>query len=456
MQRLVKADADLHFYVLVPSARMQNWKAVLSHSQITLIPLDLQPRLHGGDFQFNPQELYRRFDFKRYDVDILFLNQPETAPAFLQFFNRQTFHNIPAVSYVHWFDIRRPSTPKQRLHLPALLAGLTGMMVSSAVGCNSSYGRSQILKQAAPWFKTEAIEDLSDRIKILPPPVDIGHLRPRRVKSSRRHVQIVVNHRLLKYTGVRSLLTNVFPELWNSRKNFRVAVTNPSCVRLPGTITEAPWLIMKTLDRPKYIRLLWESDIVVAPHRSTHWSISTLEAICADCVPLMNRESFFLEMFEPIFAVLPERARKHVSTHWFYYRGNVVGRLSSLIENLEEERTLARLVGRYARQVYGWDAWIDVWLRLFREAETNTPVMAARNPSMVKIMNLLYRNGSARKDEILRTLRWSPKQRALSWTCFRKLLRSVAPDDSRKAEVIFELPGDNIQLLLAKNKVFSG
>jgi glycosyltransferase involved in cell wall biosynthesis len=402
-----------------------------------------------GRLQFNPQELYRRFDFKKYDVDILFLNQPETAPAFLQFFNRQMFHNVPAVSYVHWFDIRRPSTPKQRLHLPALLAGLSGMIVSSAVGCNSSHGRSQILKQAAHWFKPEAIDDLRGRMRILPPPVDARQLRPRTAKPPRRLVQILVNHRLLKYTGVRNLLTNVFPQLWNSRRDFRVVATNPSRVRLPGTITDAPWLTMKTLDRPKYVRLLWQSDIVVAPHRSTHWSVSTLEAICADCVPLMNSESFFREMFEPILRALPTSSRDHVLKRWFYFRGNVVNRLNGLIENIEEERKLARLVGRHARRAYDWDTWTDAWLLLFREAEANIPVMAERNPSMLKIINLLH-NGPVCKDEILRTLRWSPKQRALSWTCFRKLLRAIAPDDSGRPEVVFKLPHDDVPLVRKK------
>src|SRR5262245_7019332 len=110
---LVAKSSDLHFYVLIPERHAAIWAAALDHPQITPVSLPLQPRLHGGDFQFDPLELYSRFDFRRFDVDILFLNQPETAPAYLHFFNRQTFHNVPCVSYLHWFDTRRPSTPKQ-------------------------------------------------------------------------------------------------------------------------------------------------------------------------------------------------------------------------------------------------------------------------------------------------------------------------------------------------------
>jgi hypothetical protein len=119
LQALVRLDPDFHFYVLIPEQHEAEWAKALSHSRITPVALAIAPRLHGGDFQFCPVRLSKCFDFRRFDVDVLFLNQPETAPALLQFFNRQTFHNVPAVSYIHWFDTRRPSTPKETLHQPA-------------------------------------------------------------------------------------------------------------------------------------------------------------------------------------------------------------------------------------------------------------------------------------------------------------------------------------------------
>jgi len=125
LRSLVRLDPGFHFYVLVPEQHKATWTAVLLHPRITPIPMSIEPRLHGGDFQFCPVRLSQSFDFRRFDVDVLFLNQPETAPALLQFLNRQTFHCVPAVSYVHWFDTRRPSTPKEKLHHPALLGALS-------------------------------------------------------------------------------------------------------------------------------------------------------------------------------------------------------------------------------------------------------------------------------------------------------------------------------------------
>ena len=436
---LVKSDADLHFYLLIPERVARAWSSKLSHPRITMIPFPLLPRLHGGDFQFDPAALYERFDFRRYDVDVLFLNQPETVPAFLQFFNRQTFHNIPAVSYVHWFDTRRPSTPKQEHHRPALLAALSGMAVSTAVGCNSIFGRDRILDQADKWFKPEVVADLRQRLVILPPGIDVPELLKNKVARPRRRKQILVNHRLLKYTGVRSLLSEALPELWSQRQDFQVHVTNPTRVRLPGSLTKAPWLNVETLARNAYVETLWRSDIVVSPHRATYWSISTLEAICADTVPLMNKESFFPELMEPLLDTVSPAKRRHIELQWFYFRGNLVRRLCDLLDNIENERELAREVGRRARAAYGWRAWTDRWREVFYAAERRTPAISERNPSMQRIVQMLRSDGPLPKEEILRRLSWAPKQRALAWSSFRKYLRIAAPDDPTREDVVFDM-----------------
>jgi hypothetical protein len=440
---LVANDPEMHFYVLVPQTHVQIWSAALIHPRVTPIPIPMLPRLHGGDFHFDPAELYRRFDFRRYDVDVLFLNQPELVPAFLQFFNRQTFHNVPAVSYVHWFDTRRPSTPKQVHHRPALLAALSGMCMSATVGCNSVYGRERILAQASEWFNAESLAQLARRLVVLPPGVDVPELLKARRPRSAGPLRLLINHRLLKYTGVRGLIADALPQLWTERQDFEVHATNPSQVRLPGTLTQVRWLRVETLTRQRYLETLWNSDIVVAPHRATHWSMSTIEAICAERVVLMNKESFFHEMMRPLLAGLAAEKRRHIEERWFYFRGNLVARLSQLLDNIDEERQLGRDLGQRARQIYDWRCWNSRWCELLYAADSLTPKMSERNPSMQKILRMLQREGPLPKEEILRRLRWAPKQRTLAWTSFRKQLRDVAPDDSSQPNVVFKLPNSH-------------
>lgn len=437
LQALVRLEEDFHFYVLVPDRHREVWAAALQHQRITPIPMALEPRLHGGDFQFSPAELLQNFDCRRFDVDVLFLNQLETANAFLQFFNRLTFHNLPAISYVHWFDTRRPSTPKDTMHQPALIAALGGMVASSSVGCNSAFGREQIVSQGRKWFREEVINDLEKRMTLLPPGVDVAAIEGARVGSTRDGVRrILVNHRLLKYTGVRTLLTDTFPRLWRQRTDFSVHVTNPTRVRLPSQITNAPWLRVQTLDRAEYLRQLWKSDIVVAPHRSCHWSMSTLEAICAECVPLMNQESFFPEMLRPL---LDDEISEHVKDRWMYFRGRLIPRLHELLDNLGAEKRVARTVALRARQTYSWDALAPQWRDLFREHESRIPVMSDDNPSMRRISAHLLQVQQASKEEILRLLKWAPKQRALSWTAFRHSLKQITHEDATNPEAIFKM-----------------
>ena len=437
---LVELDSTFHFYVLVPSRSECVWASALSHPRITPIPMPIERRLHGGDFQFCPSKLYENFDMRRYDVDLLFLNQPETVPAFFNFFNRQTFHNVPVVSYVHWFDRRRPSTPKETLHLPALLGALAGMFSSASVGCNSMSARDQILSEASRWFHDDAINDLTERIQVLPPGVNSEEIEEARCNKRRRGIpQILVNHRVLKYTGVRSLLTERFPKLWEQRRDFSVFFTNPTRVRLPATMTEASWLKMQTLPRAKYLNEIWKSDIVVAPHRACHWSISTVEAICAECIPLMNRESFFPELIEPLLDGLTETDIIHVRKHWFYYRSSFGARLGELIKNLPNEKRLVKKIADRARLIYGWSSLAPLYRKMFIDAEKLIPLMSETNPSMRRILAFIRQKKRASKQEILKHLKWAPKQRAVSWTAFRKCLKLFAHEDASTPEAVFDL-----------------
>src|SRR5262249_52501026 len=98
-----------------------------------------------------------------------------------------------------------------------------------------------------------------------------------------------------------------------------------------------------------------------------------------------------------------------------------------------------RQLAARARLTYGWDALAPVWRELFREAEGRIPIMAEHNPSMRRIVELLAREERGSKVDILKHLRWAPKQRALSWTAFRKRLKLIAREDPSNPDAVFEL-----------------
>jgi glycosyltransferase involved in cell wall biosynthesis len=441
LRELHRAAGDLHFYVLTPEHLLDLARSHLPSSRMTLIPLSIPPRLHGGDFSFNPLQIYERLNLRTHDIDVLFLNQPETAIAFLNYFNRQTFHLVPAVTYVHWFDTRRPSTPKHRTHHPALLGALSGMAASNAVACNSHHGRELILSEARKWFSAKIVNDLEAKLQVLPPPVAGREMvRPPSYRRRMRRTQrlILVNHRLLRYTGVRQLISSTFPKLWRQRKDFHVALTNPTRVRLPRALLDFPWLTHKTLDPSDYPEQLWRADIVVAPHRATHWSISTLEAVCAGCLPICNREGFFPEMFAPVLKRMPRRSVTLFENYCLYYRQTLTGKISQAIDDLDELKAFRTQLARATRAVYDWSAWTPAWLKMFRLAYDSVPAMADSSPTVRWMVSELKKHPSVSKEEFLRAREWGPKTRALSWTAIRKSLRAFSTDDPQLPELIFK------------------
>lgn len=440
---IVSKDNNVHFYVLIPKKHEQVWVSALLHPRIATFAMNLEPRLHGGSFMFDPADLYNNFDFAKYDIDVLFMNQPETAPALLNFLNRQMFHLVPAVSYIHWFDTRLPGTPKKQTHYPALLGVLSGMMVSAIVGVNSKYAETQIIKQSRKWFNDLSVDNLRQKIRIMPPGIDSAEILPilkARKKVARKKVQkILINHRLLNYTGVRNLLTDIFPKLREQREDFSVHATNPSRVILPGSIVNKPWLKVETLSKEQYLKLLGKCDIVVSPHKAAHWSISTLEAICAGCVPLMNKESFFPEMISPVLAEMPVSTRKHITERWFYHRRYLILRLNALMDNIITEKAIALEFAEKAAKVYDWQNVGNAFNTAFYEAAQTIPAMPEMTPSLRKVFSMLLEDGSVSKAEILRRLGWRPKNRTVAWTAFRKNLKKYACECADKSDAVFNL-----------------
>ncbi len=80
------------------------------------------------------------------------------------------------------------------------------------------------------------------------------------------------------------------------------------------------------------------------------------------------------------------------------------------------------------------DAWTGPWLDVFRTAERGIPTMSDRNPSVLRVKDLLGLEGEISKEAILREFAWAPKQRALAWTSLRKSIQMFAPDDASAPE----------------------
>jgi len=439
IQAIINIDENFHFYILIPNKNQDLWKSKLNHTRITLIPINIARRSHGGEFQFAPEEILESFNFRKYEVDCLFLNQPELVNAYVNLFNKLLFHCVPAISYVHWFDTRNVGS-KQNIQNPALLSALTGMITSNVIGVNSAFGKRKIVEESQKWFNYNIANELASKISILPPGIntkEIDMYNEAEIQTQKK--TILINHRLLTYTGVRNLLTNTFPKLWEIRKDFCVLVTNPSKVRLPLKIKNSPWLINCNFSRPEYFRILRSCDIVVSPHKATHWSMSTIEAIYAGCIPLMNKNSFFPELFDPLLEFLDQSEIEHIENICFYSNNNFFQKINYLLDNISIEKQLTQKLRGAIQKTYDWSIIANKWISLFYDLQEKTHEISPTNPSLSKIIDLINLTGSISKQEILRELSWGPQSSTLSWTAFRKRLNKSFFDDSNSSDVIYKI-----------------
>jgi hypothetical protein len=97
-------------------------------------------------------------------IDVLFLNQPELTAAFLDLFNKIHFFDIHSFGYIHWMDWKRADNVKNRWNQPANLNLLTSVLLSAVTGCNSHYGKQQILREAAAGFNSATLERIDSKL----------------------------------------------------------------------------------------------------------------------------------------------------------------------------------------------------------------------------------------------------------------------------------------------------
>ncbi len=436
IEALLRKRTDLFFYIPVAREMLPSL-AQLRQNHVRLIPCDLLARQEGGAYHFNVRELSRLLNLKEVDVDVLFVNQPELTAGLLEFFNKIHFFDIHAFNYIHWMDWKRRDNTKNRWNLPGSLSVLTSILLSTVTGCNSRYGKTKILREAAKWFNPITLAEMEKRLVVLWPGINAREILRARTGKHHPMKTLIFPFRAQRYTGFKSLIETHLANLWERRRDFRVVLTNPSdynyIKRYPQRF---PFVEVRRLDRLAYLRELWMADIVVGCHNgASQWSIAAVEAMAAACVPLLNSECFFPEM---LLEALPPREHAHARERYLYYRVSFSSKLEHLLDNLDEERERAKILGRRIREFYAWETRIPDWLRCFEATDAEGGAILQRTPVIRKIERLLRSNRKCSKALILQHLGWHERSRQISWTKYRRYLRERFGENARSPVVTFE------------------
>jgi len=438
-QELMKAVAtkrqDWFFYLMVPAGLEQEVSASLQGMNVQLIPTTSMSRQQGGSHHLDLHELDSLLDLRRIDVDVVFINQPELTAGLLDFFNKVHFFDVHSFNYIHWMDWQRTDAVKNRWNVPGNLTVLTSILMSEVTGCNSVYGKSRILEEAKRWFNEPTLAEIERKLLPLHPGIQVAEIQAARIRPGNRVKTIIYPFRALKYTGFRTCIDHL-AVLWKKRQDFRVVVTNPSNYDYIKKNSERfPFLEVGSFDRDQYLKELWKADIVIACHNGTsQWSLAAAEALAAECIPLFNRESFLTEL---LAAALPDGLTPAMLDRYFYYRAEFPRRLEYLLDHIGEERKRMRPIAEKVRSYYDWENRVDDWIRCFDTVDRASPELRGPTDTSRRIDAIVSRRGSVLKDDLMRELDWHVKSRHISWTRYRKYLRSKYSEDLQSPFVTF-------------------
>ena len=441
IRAVLRKRKDFYFYLLVPEELMSTYAEEFNTKKVILIPLKLVPRQQGGAFHFDVREITSVFDFRRMDIDVLFLNQPELTAPFLDLFNKIHFFDIHSFGYIHWMDWKRADNVKNRWNQPANLNILTSVLLSAVTGCNSNYGKQRILREAGTWFNAATLERIDSKLVPLWPGIESAEILAAKTTERFRKKTIIFPFRTQKYTGFKSLIEIHLANLWKKRQDFRILLTNPSDYDYVKNYPKRfPFVEVCHFNRRDYLKTLWKADIVVGCHNgSNQWSLAAVEAIAAECVPLLNQTSFFPEM---LLAATPKSEWQAVKDKYLYYRSTFCERMEALLDSLKEEKRYSKKLARRFRQFYAWENRVDDWIRCFELADAMAPEITNRSKAIGDIEALLKANGKCSKQAILEHMKWHPKSRQISWTKYRKHLRRIGTETAESPVVIFQRKGN--------------
>ncbi len=435
LRAVARKRGDYFFYLLIPKEAEREIRCTFEAANVQLIPTTSMSRQQGGAYHFDLRELDALLDLRRIDVDVLFINQPELTAGLLDFFNKVHFFDLHCFNYIHWMDWQRSDDVKNRWNVPGNLTLLTSILMSEVTGCNSAYGKSRIVTEAARWFNDSTTAEIERKLVPVHPGIQVPEICAAKVRSRHPVKTIICPFRAQKYTGFRALIDHL-AALWAKRQDFRVLVTNPSeydyIKRLPQRL---PFLEVGQFDRNQYLRELWKADIVVACHNgSSQWSLAAVEALAAECIPLFNSESFLPEL---LAAPFPAGLTPALLDRYFYYRSEFPRRLEYLLDNINEERKIIRPIAERVRVYYDWAKRVDDWILCFEAVDRISPELRGQTDVSRRIDAILAEHGSILKEDLMRELAWHVKSRHISWSRYRKYLRSNYLENNRSPFVKF-------------------
>lgn len=276
-----------------------------SHHNVMLLTLPARFwkwRMHGG-----AATLARGLKSQEAQPDLLLATDMLNLPAFLGLTRRRLGH-VPVVLYCHENQLTYPLQKGEKRDLTYGMINWLSMMAADQVLFNSRFHRSdwfealpRMLKHFPDYNHMPMVPDVRARADVLPVGCDLHSLDGTRVETSNETPLILWNQRW-EYDKDPQTFFRALDVLVERDIPFRVALAGSNVRQQPEEFEAAQERLGDRVvhygraDRQTYLRLLWESDIVVSTARHEFFGIAIVEAIYCRCFPVLPHRLAYPEI----------------------------------------------------------------------------------------------------------------------------------------------------------------
>ena len=331
----------------------------LKNLEANIIPIDIGTSKYRARYDFPWKEISG--SIRNSKPDIIFNNQIEFSPDFKALLTASGL-KIPIVSYCHYIPLTTidqgisydPSQNDNGLAEISMNRIIDGAFCSDITLVQSNYAKDLLMSYTEQYYKTRDLSELSEKIKILPPPIEtkqFAEIKPKRITENK--TCIIYNHRLYAHYGTQKVFDwlNEFNkehsqsfEVWVSAPTRKRSVIRNDLDNTPNKLLE--W--MSTLEftntyeaesREDYLSIIKGADFGLAPFRQNAvWSMSVGDLIGAGKPVIAPKLGSFPEML-PSETIFEPRSKKQ-----FFKQ------LSYLIDNPDRRMELGGISQSKAKQ----------------------------------------------------------------------------------------------------------
>ncbi|MCB0665292.1 MAG: DUF3524 domain-containing protein [Saprospiraceae bacterium] len=338
--------------------------------KLTLPPYHWKWRMHGGSL-----ELAEKLINSGFVPDLILATEMLDLNIFMAHCRRHLKKNCRVIIYFHenqlTYPVSRMDMDRQKkFDNHYAFINFSSAVLADWILFNSEFHRQVFLDALIPFLKQfpggtllTSPDQLHNKSSVIYPGIDFEILMQEKKQFSNQVPVILWNHRW-EYDKDPDLFFKVIRQIAAEGKPFQLAILGQHFHRSPPifeAIRHSPladrivhWGFIP--ERKDYYQWLWKSDIIISTSKQDFFGISVVEAIIAQCYPLLPNRLAFPEH-------IPE---SHHAEHLYISEDDLLVKTRKLLDQWEESRRSTGYLHRHVTK-YNPAKLIDQYIELFEK-----------------------------------------------------------------------------------------